>query len=359
MSLSSAPNRLVYLAFGSETYHQEAFFSIVSALARLEKTTSPTISIHVFSDREHIYDELPVTVHIISAEQLSEWARPIDYHFRAKHVLLRHVLGTCEKAVLIDTDTFFRKSPKALFERVAPGTLLCNAIGPCFGEDRSGLLYETLAGPLQREGLAGNDMRMTNSGVIGLCHSEADLLEHSIALMDNYRALSPKAYTLEEFMLAVAAHKKGLRLSDCTDVIHHYWSRKRLFRAKVCAWYAKHKEEPLGQAALADIDSVSDKLPRPPSFQRLIYKFKTRSLMPEQRQFARELLYGCYSYPNEFDRACGSAWWEKAFENAYERSLSGVPQATILKWLDEPALRKALGEKNVAKVKKHLGTVNK
>ena len=359
MSSFFEPNRLVYLAFGSETYHQEAFFSIVSALSRLDKTNLSKLAIHVYSDREFIYDELPVTVHIISAEQLAEWARPIDYHFRAKHVLLRQVLDTSEKAILIDTDTFFRQSPQALFDRVAPGALLCNAIGPCFGEDRSGLLYQTLASPLQQEGLADEDMPMTNSGVIGLCRSDADLLDHSIFLMDHYRAQSPKAYTLEEFMLAVAARKKQLRLAECTDIIHHYWSRKRLFRAKVCAWYAKHRSDPLGQAALADIDNVSDKLPRPPGLQRLLYKIRTSYLKPEQRQFARELLYGCYPYPNEFDRACGPAWWEKAFENACERSRIEVPQDMLWKWFDEPALCKAVGEKNLSKIKKHLSRVNK
>jgi hypothetical protein len=47
MSFSYLPNHLVYLVFGQKTYHQEAFFSIVSALARLDKKAMDTLSIHV------------------------------------------------------------------------------------------------------------------------------------------------------------------------------------------------------------------------------------------------------------------------------------------------------------------------
>ena len=70
--------------------------------------------------------------------------------------------------------------------------------------------------------------------------------------MDEFHPIVPNAYTLEEFCLAVAAYRT-LTLTDCTDVIHHYWSRKDLFRAKIQAWLHKHGDDPLGEAALADV----------------------------------------------------------------------------------------------------------
>jgi predicted oxidoreductase len=50
----------------------------------------------------------------------------------------------------------------------------------------------------------------------------------------------------------VAAYRK-LEVAECTDVIHHYWSRKAQFRAKIQAWLRKHGHDPLSQAALADV----------------------------------------------------------------------------------------------------------
>jgi hypothetical protein len=87
-------------------------------------------------------------------------------------------------------------------------------------------LYQTLAKPLQVDGLADNGIQMLNSGVIGLSSNDAGFMDKLVRLMDSYHAKSPKTYTLEEFMLAVAARQQGMRLAECTDVIHHYWSRK-------------------------------------------------------------------------------------------------------------------------------------
>lgn len=56
---------------------------------------------------------------------------------------------------------------------------------------------------------------------------------------------------------------RTLELNACTDVIHHYWSRKAQFRAKIQAWLRKHADAPLSEAALADVARVNDQLPRP------------------------------------------------------------------------------------------------
>ena len=54
--------QLVYLVFGADTYHQEAVFSIASALAFLQDTPDANIDIQVFSDNPEPYRLLPVRV---------------------------------------------------------------------------------------------------------------------------------------------------------------------------------------------------------------------------------------------------------------------------------------------------------
>lgn len=46
------------------------------------------------------------------------------------------------------------------------------------------------------------------------------------------------------------------------------------------------------------------------------YKALSLTLPSHERQFARELLYGCYPYPNEFDRACAPAGGTKPWKTS-------------------------------------------
>ncbi|BBH43952.1 hypothetical protein [Pseudomonas sp. KU43P] len=341
--LSPSRPQLVYLAFGPATYHHEACFSIVSALAHLDTKAGEAIDIQVYTDNPAPYRKLPVTVHLLDEATRKAWNEPHGYHFRSKHVLLREVLRQHPLAVLIDTDTFFRTSPMKLFHRVGQGRLLCNFIGPRYGANQKCLLYKNLLAILQQRDLADCQMPLLNSGVIGLTAADAPALDHSIALMDELYPLARTAYTLEEFCLAVAAYRK-LELAECTDVIHHYWSRKAQFRAKIQAWLRKHGDDPLSAAALADVLQVNDQLPRPPALHRLGYKALSLTLPSHERQFARELLYGCYPYPNEFDRACAPAWWDKALANLNERNGNMAPEQ-LRQCLRHPGLRLSLGER--------------
>lgn len=339
--------QLVYLAFGAETYQREAVFSIVSALAHLPgPVESRAFEIQVFTDSPGFYKQLPVRVRPIEPD----WDGPHHYHFRIKHASLQAVLREHDKAVLIDTDTFFRASPDRLFERVTTGSLLCNAIGIALG--RSPELPERLLDYLKHHDLADPALHQTNSGVIGLVAADASLLEHSIRLMDELRPLVPDLYTLEEFSLAVAAHGR-LQLTSCTDVIHHYWSRKAQFRAKIEAWFAKHHREPLSQGALQDSLLVNDRLPRPPQPTRSVQKLLTAAADRNRRQFLREVLYGCHAYPNQFDRACSPAWWDKALANVEDRLGRPLTLGELQSWLANP-LVKLLAGSYYAAMREHL-----
>ncbi|SEM80631.1 hypothetical protein SAMN04487857_105168 [Pseudomonas sp. ok272] len=339
--------QLIYLVYGANTYHQEAVFSIASALAGMRKTPGQALDIQVFTDNPAPYRDLPVRVREFDESTRQQWIAPHGYHFRAKHVVMQQVLAESELALLIDTDTFFQCSPLELFQRVAPGTLLCNAIGAPYGIDQQALLYRTLATQLQARQLADDQMPMLNSGVIGLYREDADVLEQSIALMDEFYPLAKGAYTLEEFCLAVAAYRTK-QVRECTDLIHHYWSRKQLFRAKIQAWLDKHGADPISALALDETALVTPTLPRPPTFQRLLFKLATLALPRQQRQFMREILYGCYRHPNPFDQACTPVWWEKARENLEKRLKRPLPNPQLERWFNHPINRLVLGQRRKA-----------
>jgi len=351
-SVTAVRPQLVYLVFGSDTYHQEAIFSIASAIAQLGPAAELPLDIQVFTDNPAPYARLPVRVRPLSAETRQAWSLPHGYHFRTKHVALREILQESELALLIDTDTFFHVSPLALFERIQPGTLLCNAFTMRYQQANGSPLYDELGDELKAAGMADDDMWLLNSGVIGLYQSDIGLLDRSIELMDDFYPRTPTAYTLEEFCLTLAAYKQ-YQVRECPDLIHHYWSRKLLMRAKVQAWLRKHREQPLAPLALADIRQVSSHIPRPPALQRLLYKTVTLALPRQQRQFMREILYGCYEHANEFDRACAPVWWDKARQNLQERQAAPMEAGQLQHWLDSPVNRLILGKRRKA-IYQHL-----
>ncbi|WP_397454069.1 hypothetical protein [Pseudomonas sp. NA-150] len=342
-SATSQAPQLIYLVFGADTYHQEAVFSIASALAGMRETPDQTIDIQVFSDNPAPYAKLPVRVRPLDNETRAAWSAPHGYHFRTKHEALRLVLKESDCALLIDTDTFFLASPMRLFDRIKPGTLLCNAFNPRYGDHRQYPLHQVLSERLAARGLADDDMVQLNSGVIGLMREDAGVLDQSIALMDEFYPEVSTSFNLEEFCLAVASYRTK-EVKECSDLIHHYWSRKQLFRAKVRAWLAKHGDTPLSPQALDDTRQVTTTLPRPPTWKRLIYKAATAHAPSMQRQFLREILYGCAWHKNEFDRACSSVWWEKAQENAEERMQRALESSELKSWLSHWPVSMLLGK---------------
>lgn len=344
--------QLIYLVYGAETYHQEAVFSIASALAGLRESPGEALDIQVFTDNPMPYAGLPVRVRHLDNETRQTWIEPHGYHFRAKHVVMQKVLEEVELALLIDTDTFFHCSPLELFRRIQPGTLLCNAVDLNYGANKDAVLYVALAQALQRRQLADDNMPQLNSGVIGLHWTDASVLDRSIALMDEFYPMANGAYTLEEFCLSVAAYR-SVHVRECPDLIHHYWSRKQLFRAKTKAWLDKHHAAPMCQSALDETRKVTATLPRPPTLQRLAYKLITVALPSHKRQFMREILYGCYRHTNPFDQACAPVWWEKARENVEDRLKEPLKDHELKRWLNHPLIRWVLGERREA-IYRHL-----
>jgi hypothetical protein len=327
---------LLYLVFGAETYHKEALYSIASAFSFI-RHEQRKMEIRVITDCPTMYRALPVTIRELDANTRFTWCQPHGYHFRMKHVALRETLKTTDKAILIDSDTFFLRSPWELFDRVKPGVLLCNYTAGCFGDIKNTTTYQSLSGYLKERQLVDDKTMLTNSGVIGLHNNDKIILDNSISLMDDLFLRGKNIYALEEFCLAIAAHNK-IELKGCRDVIFHYWSRKDIFRAKILAWLNKHGSNLLSDMAMGDVENITSELPRPEGFYRFRNKILISLFGSKRQQFTRELLYGCYAYKNEFDRACCTVWWEKAAKNALHRKT--MDRAALEAWFEAPSSRR-------------------
>lgn len=307
-------NQLIYIAFGDETYQTEAFFSIASAIARNLETPEFFFDINVYTDNPDFYKNLPVQTHPIN----KDWYGEINYHFRLKPAVVYENADKHKKTILIDTDTFFKKSPKYLFDKVTENNLLCNSKK---NMSKDSISSETQTVIKQHDLLKENFIHL-NSGVIGINSKTKYILEDTINIIDSLHPQLPNLYTLEEFALALAVSQKNIELVECTELIHHYWSRKEIFRKKVQHWYSKHKDMPCSQSALNDTFKVTDKIPKPPTITRLSNKLFTLTVEKKYRQFIIELLNAAYKHENEFDNAASSVWVEKSVENLKEKNPS-------------------------------------
>lgn len=303
----SNKNQLIYLAFGAKTYQIEAFYSIVTALAKSQTTPEFRFDINVYTDNPEFYRNLPISVHGIK----NSWFGPHNYHFRAKHAVLQESINAYEKSCFIDTDTFFKISPKYLFDRFDDQTLLCNFKLTT----KLSTLDKKAANICIQNNLLKSEFTYLNSGVIGLSKKASIILTTSINLMDKLYPDLSHYYTLEELTLAMAAHHLNQNTAECTDIIHHYWSRKLIFRKKAEAWYLKHHTNPLKNQALQDTTLITNDIPKPPTLTRLKNKAIASLFMPSHKQFYLELSNANYNYKNEFDNYASKAWIVKAIEN--------------------------------------------
>lgn len=308
---TNAP-QLLYLVYGSDTaYHAEAQFSILSALYRAGD--SKNFDIVVYTDAPQHYSHLPVQVCALSDETLQQWYGPLRYHHRAKLCVLRHAVPLASKTVFIDTDTFFLRDPALLFDTVDDNT--------CFADELyqshlpAGTAMDTaVAAMLAQYGIDPQKIPVINSGLFGISRKNSDLLDVAIALNDVLYPASGRSLTTEQLVLGIAAATKTTLVAD-DAVIKHYWSRKQLYRAKAFAFLERHGEKWDTSAARADFLLVTPVLPKPPAIIRVLAKLLLFPVPKKKRQLLLELLYGRYPYHNPFDRACQSAWREKAWEN--------------------------------------------
>jgi len=332
-----SPNCLLYLVYGSEYFHQEVFFSIVSALSflRRDPDSLEKPEIRVVTDRPDLYTVLPVRIDMLDAKTRAEWEGAFAFHWRMRYPCIRAMLQQYERVILIDGDTFFKKSPACLFPRVAPGIFLCHEIEGKLGA--SGALFQQL----RNAGLTHDrDARLFNAGVIGIHRADVNFLEAPLDLLDRFYPDLGKIYIFEQICVSVAAHKR-LKLNTCADVLFHYWSRKKIIRAKIQAWFARHWNAPLSESAIIDLTRIDARIPRPNPFARVKIKLTLLFFPKAMRQFAKEILYGSMSATdaNEFDRAANLAYREKAVKNALTKN----GRKCVAGWLEQPLLRKMAG----------------
>lgn len=250
------PDLLVYMTYGRECYHQETMFSLLSARrhAGADQRWRPL----VYTDRPADYAWLDVDVRELTPALMAEWVGS-GYRFRRKMACVLDALGAVAggRLAFLDGDTYFRRDPARLFDRIGPGRA-CLHLREIRLTRRPGTAGSVLGPLFDREEVrdaAGCLVRlrpgeaMWNSGVIGVDAADAGRARDALGLVDAVWTHDRTVPTLEQF--AWGHVLADGQLSEAGDVVFHYWHRRQRdpFLMRLPAIIARARAMPLAEAA--------------------------------------------------------------------------------------------------------------
>jgi hypothetical protein len=220
---------VLYISYGTGLHEQEAVFSLLSAW-RWAPPKSDDVHFLILTDHPESFTNLPATVELITADQWREWAGPTQFNHRRKILALQYALSRyCAPTVLLDADTWLRKPPRKLFERIAPGKTIMHIREARISEiatPQGRMIVDFLT----REQFVDSDERdiripihtaMWNAGVIGIDPADTKLLDEVLLLTDQFCGRST-LHVLEQlafsYVLSLRTH-----LQEAHDIVFHYW----------------------------------------------------------------------------------------------------------------------------------------
>lgn len=304
-------NQLLYLLYGGKTvYRQEAKFSILSALRHRKNPSS--FSITVMTDQPEEFNGWPVTVITLDDETRKTWMGNGDYHHRQKACAIQAGVKLADKTIFVDTDTVFLKDPSVLFQRVNEDQFLMDEFEWTWAKGSRRPGYHAFAEELTAKNKTPSpSLKLYNSGICGMTRSNADIMEGSISLIDEWAHHGRKLFTIEQ--IALSFMLEGRKVVEANDCVHHYYAVKSFYHAMLELFFRRHgekfRDKLPGLTAL-----VPAKLPNNPIRDRLRLKWHLRDETAAFRKVAKLYYLGKNAHRSDFLQVCKPLWWKKVIE---------------------------------------------
>ena len=245
---------LLYIVYGNnEGYYSGAIFSILSFLSKLRDNS---ISILVLTEKPKKFESLPVKILKLSKDQINEWSLNNRYHFRIKNRGMAYVMDTLGideqyKILFFDTDTYFQKNPKPLFDLInTDQALFFRNEGKIYSKRRFKVYVENLK---EKEIQVDSDFvyslrptsSMWGSLMVGLHSSMRNSLEIADKLMLEFKKIVP-AHTIEPFSLSEVILTKYNLVEGKKYVSNYSTSGKKQYALSVINnFLSKEKNTPI------------------------------------------------------------------------------------------------------------------
>jgi hypothetical protein len=320
--------QLVYLVYGGKPeYHQEAKYSILSALHHAQGACPRIL---LYTDEPEQFLGWPVDLIVLDADTLKDWTGPASYLHRRKAAAIRDAMQYAEQSIFIDTDTFFLDSPVRLFERLAKAPWLVDEIEGVWKEYKGEVLHDVLAPYLAEHHGVDQQMLLINSGVLGFQADASGVMDETLALIDVMHPMVPKIHIIEQFAVGVAARHLG-RPAESRGVIKHYFSGKNYWRHLVAAFFQRHGEA-FSAHAIDAVREVPTTKPRPAWWHRLNFRLRSLFLSSRSRSHAKLAYYAAVMHADPYAQACGRGYAEELRRKAIPagESLGMQPWSKVL-----------------------------
>jgi hypothetical protein len=210
---------------GSENYIHEALFSILSAIHR-ERSSAAGWRLVIYTDDPRPFSRFDAIIEPLDAGRLREWAGPAKFVHRRKIFVLQHALRTYGRSVLVDTDTYFLRPPRNLFEKVSAGNAIMHMREAQLRRvpHLASLCEALCSAPFEVRGRSfkfTSDWLIWNSGVIGIDPVDEPLLDDVVRLTDAIHERSPSNQSEQIAFAVLLQESTSLRETD--EVVYHYW----------------------------------------------------------------------------------------------------------------------------------------
>ncbi|RZK30773.1 MAG: hypothetical protein EOO63_05875 [Hymenobacter sp.] len=253
--MEEAKYAIVYLAHGLESTKYQAVLSIYSLYYQLGGSNQDyRFIIYTDSDRtvlDKYLSGFPVTLEVLSNEQMKRFKGPENYIFRVKPAVIKDYFSKYKQTLLyMDTDTYFLRDPTPLLQSIKPGHSLMNAQEYDFVDAglselehwfilRQGLKRHTYTVAGQQVTIPASTV-MWNAGIIGLNQADAGLVDQYLSLTDEMFSRC-KTFIVEQFVASYVL-QTVTQLSSTEDYIDHYWSKgvKHTFNLRLPAFLKQH-----------------------------------------------------------------------------------------------------------------------
>ena len=279
---------LIYCVYDSDKHLREARFSILTALHYLE-SAADEYRIVVYTTQPRIFSSFPVTIEPLDQAIVKSWRGEIDFQFRTKIMAMITVMDRYPgSTMLLDSDTYFAKSPRGLLGLLKPGVSIMDRFDgrifhvPAhidFAHDLK-RAFPNLTIPLpggDEFQVSEADSEMWVAGIVGLHLQDRKLLDRILQVCDAIYPHFPHTF-VEQFSFTEVL-RQNTRLIPARPTINHYWGRwvdpyyrlgrREFFHAQINAVF---KDNPDGdyKQALQSLRKIGIRPFRRPMYYRMM-----------------------------------------------------------------------------------------
>ena len=289
---------ILYHVYGSVDLYNQVRFSILSLYHHL-KGNFEGLKVVIYTDNQGYFESykesIPLHIEKLSIDDIAAYKGKDNFVHRVKICVIRDCFTKYGSNIFyLDSDTYFTKCPRALFNEI-------NATKSIMNTDDYNLieaddLFENNDWLLIRRAIRNYEYRinnelvkiplttrMWNAGIIGISVENKHLLDRILDLSDQIYS-NKRVFTAEQFAFSYYL-QTSTQLNSTGDIIFHYWRNfygsywKNSYNYHFKKFFSAHKHKSINEQAEAAYElSLHHKeliqLPKQTKLQKLMNRLQ-------------------------------------------------------------------------------------